>query len=61
MQVNNFFSHVEMERMLPGFNQYCRALMCLAQGHTRGRLQGSNPGPLDLESDALSLHHRPPI
>ena len=28
-----FFSHVVMEPMLPGFNQYCRELMCLAQGH----------------------------
>ena len=28
-----FFSHVETEPTLPGFNQYCRELMCLAQGH----------------------------
>ena len=29
----HFFSHVGTESMLPGFNQYCRELMCLAQGH----------------------------
>ena len=28
-----FFSHVRMEPMLPGFDQCCRELMCLAQGH----------------------------
>ena len=28
-----FFSHVGTEPTLPGFNQYCRELMCLAQGH----------------------------
>ena len=31
--VNNyFFSHVGTEPTLPEFNQYCRELMCLAQG-----------------------------
>ena len=29
-----FFSHVGTEPTLPGFNQYCRELMCLAQGHS---------------------------
>ena len=28
-----FFSHVGMEPTLPRFKQYCRELMCLAQGH----------------------------
>ena len=28
---------------------------------TRCRLWGSNPGPLDLESDALPLRHRAPL
>ena len=27
------FSYVRMEPTLPGFNQFCRELMCLAQGH----------------------------
>ena len=31
--VNIFFSHVGTEHTLPGFNRYCRELMCLAQGH----------------------------
>ena len=30
-----FFSHVKMDPTLPGFNQYCRELMCLAQGHNK--------------------------
>ena len=30
-----FFSHVRMDPTLPGFNQYCRELMCLAQGHNQ--------------------------
>ena len=30
-----FFSHVRMDPTLPGFNQYCRELMCLAQGHNK--------------------------
>ena len=33
MPVNNFLSHVGTEPTLPGFNQYCRELMCLALGH----------------------------
>ena len=31
--LNNFFSHVRTEPTLPGFNQYYRELVCLAQGH----------------------------
>ena len=27
------FSHVGTEPMLPGYNQFYRELMCLAQGH----------------------------
>ena len=30
-----FFSHARMDPTLPGFNQYCRELMCLAQGHNK--------------------------
>ena len=33
--VNNFFSH--------GFNQYCRELMCLAEGHKTVPLVGIEP------------------
>ena len=32
--------------------------MSLAQGHNTVLLCGSNPGPLDSESDALPLRHR---
>ena len=28
-----FFRHVGTETTLPGFNQFCRDLTCLAQGH----------------------------
>ena len=39
-----FFGHVGMEPMLPGFNQYCSELMCLAlclaQGHNTVPLVG---------------------
>ena len=31
-----FFSNVRMDPTLPGFNQYCRELKCLAQGHNNG-------------------------
>ena len=30
-----FFSHVRMDPTPPGFNQYCRELMCLAQRHNK--------------------------
>ena len=33
-------------------------LMCIAQGHNTVPLVGTNPGPLDSESDALPLGHR---
>ena len=33
MSSQHFFSHVGTAPTLPGFNQYCRELMCLAQGH----------------------------
>ena len=46
-----FFSHGGTEPTLPGFNQYCRELMCLVQGHnTVPPLGGSNPGPLDCKA-----------
>ena len=41
--VNNFFSHVGTEPTLPGLNQYCRELMCLAQGHNTVPLVGIEP------------------
>ena len=34
------FSHVGTEITLPGFNQYCRELMYLAQGHNTVTLVG---------------------
>ena len=34
--------------------------MCLAQGHTTVTPVGIEPGPLDSESDALTLRHRAP-
>ena len=40
--VNNF-SHVGTETTLPVFNQYCRELMCLAQGHNTMQLVGIEP------------------
>ena len=40
------------------------ALKCLAQGHSHEKIQriqcGSNPGPLDYESNTLPLHHAGP-
>ena len=39
------FSHVGTEPTLPGFNQYCRELMCLAQGHNTMSPVGIEPGP----------------
>ena len=50
--------HVRTEPTLPGFNQYCRELMCLAQGHNT--MAGSNPGILHSESDAQPLRHCAP-
>ena len=38
-----FFSHVRTEPTLPGFNQYCRESMCLAQGHNTVPLVGIEP------------------
>ena len=43
VKVNNFFSHVGTEPMLAGFNQYCRELMCLAQGHNMVMPVGIEP------------------
>ena len=31
-----FFSHVRIDPTLPGFNQYCRELMCLTQRTQQG-------------------------
>ena len=39
----HFFSHVGMEPTHPGLNQYCRELMCLAQGHNTVTLVGNEP------------------
>ena len=36
-------SHVGTEPTLPGFNQYCRELMCVAQGHNTVLLVGIEP------------------
>ena len=33
----------EANAFFPGFNQYCRELMCLAQGHNRGPPVGIEP------------------
>ena len=49
-----FFSHVGTKPTLPGFNQYCRELMCLAQELNTVLLVGIEP----RTSDALSLCHR---
>ena len=38
-----FFSHVGMEPTLPGFNQNCSELMCLAQGHNTAMPVGIEP------------------
>ena len=46
-----FFSHVGTEPTLPGFNQLVRSECVLLKDTTRWRLWGSNPGPLDSESD----------
>ena len=35
--------------------------MCLAQGHNTVNLEGIEPRPLDLESDALFLGHSAPL
>ena len=56
----NMFSHAGTEPTLYGFNQYCRELMCLAQGQNTVTPVGSNPGSLYSESDALPLHHCAP-
>ena len=37
------FSHVGTEPGLSGFNQYCKELMCLAQGHNSVPLVGIEP------------------
>ena len=39
-----FFSHVGTEPTLPVFNQHCRELMCLAQGHITMPSVGIKPG-----------------
>ena len=38
-----FFSHVGTEPTLPGFNQHCRELMCVAQGHNTVTPVGIEP------------------
>ena len=38
-----FFSHAGTEPSLPGFNQYCRELMCLAEGHNTVTPVGIEP------------------
>ena len=49
--VNNFFSHVGTEPTLPGFNQYFRELMCLAQGYNTVTLVGIEPRTSCAEHD----------
>ena len=39
----HFFSHVGTEPTLTGYNQYCRDLMCLAQGHNTATPVGIEP------------------
>ena len=53
--VNNFFSHVGTEPTLPGFNQYCRKLMCLAQGPNTVPLVGISIRSPTLYHYATSL------
>ena len=53
--VSNFSVNDGTEPTLPGFNKYSRELMCLAQGRNAVTPAGINPGPLDSESDALSI------
>ena len=64
-----YFSHitatVQIIHVFPWFHQYKPgALKCLAQGHSHEktwRLQyGSNPGPLDYESNTSPLSHAGP-
>ena len=43
-----------------GLTSTVGSLCFLLKDPTRCRLWGSNPGPLDSESDALSLRHRVP-
>ena len=43
-----------MEPTLPGFNQYCRELMCLAEGHSMVPLGEIKH---NTESEALPLPH----
>ena len=61
-----YFSHitatVHMVHVFPGFHQYqAGALKCFAQGHSNEKTQriqsGSNPGPLEYESNTLPLSH----
>ena len=40
--------------MLPGFNQYCRELMCIAQGHNMVPLVGIEPGTSRFGSPMLN-------
>ena len=55
--VNKFSVMSGRSHRFLGFNQCSGELICLAQGH---RLWGSNPGPLDSQSDTLPLRHRAP-
>ena len=49
--VNNFSVMLGLSQHFLSINQYCRDLMCFAQGHNTSK--GWNPGPIHSESDAL--------
>ena len=46
------------EPPLPGFNQYCGELMCIAQGYNTLAHVGYRSQDLESEFDALPLRHR---
>ena len=47
--------------MLPEFNQCCRELMCLAQGHNTMTPVGIKPRTSLLELDTIPLRHSAPF
>ena len=51
-----FFSHVGTEPTLPGFNKYCRELMCLAQKHNTVTPVGIEPRTSEWRGPGFDPH-----
>ena len=58
--VNNFSVMSGKSQRFLGLTSIVGSYCVLLRDTTRRRMWGSNPGPLDSESDALTLLHRPP-